>query len=80
MGCVQAFARVRTHACACVRVCVRPCVREVFAIYDNTILYFIQSHTLMISPQRVPVCPRFMMRLELMIVCSPGTNGAYRSR
>ena len=39
--CVQAFARVRSHACACVRpfvcTCVRACVREVFAIYDNTI-------------------------------------------
>ena len=33
VGCVQAFTRVRAHACACARACVR----EVFAIYDNTI-------------------------------------------
>ena len=36
-GGVQEFPRVRAHACACVRPFVRACVREVFAIYDNTI-------------------------------------------
>ena len=36
-GGVHAFARVHAHACACVRSFVRACVREVFAIYDNTI-------------------------------------------
>ena len=39
VGCVQAFVRVRADACGCVcvRAPVRACVREVFAIYDNTI-------------------------------------------
>ena len=59
-------ARVRAGACA--RMCVRPCVRDVFAIYDNniwpTLIMIIikkilfhmsyKSDTLMISPQRVP--------------------------
>ena len=31
--CVHAFARVRAHACAC----MRPCMRDVFAIYNNNI-------------------------------------------
>ena len=38
--CVGVFRRsrgVRAHACACMRPFVRACVREVFAIYDNTI-------------------------------------------
>ena len=35
---MHAFARVRAHACACVRPFVRACVRDVFAIYDNNIL------------------------------------------
>ena len=51
--CVHGFARVRVHACvcirsfvracvrscvrSCVRACVRACVRDVFAIYDNNI-------------------------------------------
>ena len=29
---------VCARACVCVRACVRACVRDVFAIYDNTIL------------------------------------------
>ena len=36
-GGAHAFARVRAHACACVRSCVRAYVRDVFAIYDNNI-------------------------------------------
>ena len=32
-GCVHTFERVRAHACTC----VRSCVRDVFAIYDNNI-------------------------------------------
>ena len=54
----------------CVRACVRACVHDVFAIYENIIsprlimiiikniiLYYIsyKSHTLMISPQRVVI-------------------------
>ena len=51
-----------------VRACMRACVRDVFAIYDNDILPRLimiiikiiiyisyKSDTLMISPKRVPV-------------------------
>ena len=64
----QGTATVVGRGCMCASVRVRPCVRDVFAIYDDNILprlimiiikiiilYFIQIRHTDDSPKRVPV-------------------------